>query len=273
MLDEFDVFVDEQMQELKKVYKYAESYRVLNRLRYGESIDSHTLLTMLFMKEIDEEKFGINIKMVVYTKNIFGKLYLRQSLIINGDQEIFFSINTSDIKSISDLSAAFMCSSFYINNYNHYGNELEVNELTSRVNSIGKDILMKTKVYQESLGESYLVRSLIKENEVLSTANRELYFNQKVEKKTKLKNNYETKVPVCYLMVDSHTNYVKIGFSISPDKRERTLQSEKPTIKLLHIFSENHERHLHNKYKQKRVRGEWFNLTEKEVNHIIKNYK
>jgi len=164
-----------------------------------------------------------------------------------------------------------MCSSFYISQYNSYDNP-DVIEIASKVDSIGKEILMKTKTYQQSLEESYMVRSLTKENEVLKAANRELYFNQKVEKKVKLKSNCDVKVPVCYLMVDEHTNYVKIGFSVNPDKRERTLQSEKPTIKLLHVFSENHERQLHDKYKQKMVRGEWFNLSEKEVKHIIKSY-
>lgn len=35
-----------------------------------------------------------------------------------------------------------------------------------------------------------------------------------------------------YLMKDENTGYVKIGVSINPQLRERTLQSQKPTISL-----------------------------------------
>lgn len=80
------------------------------------------------------------------------------------------------------------------------------------------------------------------------------------------------KQKVCYIMIDSSTKYVKIGNSINPEKRERTLQSEKPTIELLHIFKKNIETELHSKYKAKRVRGEWFDLSINEVKKIIKKY-
>ena len=78
---------------------------------------------------------------------------------------------------------------------------------------------------------------------------------------------------VCYLMVDSSTKYVKIGNSINPHKRERTLQSEKPTIEILHIFNKNIDSDLHNKYSKRRVRGEWFKLTSNEVKQIINKYE
>lgn len=73
-------------------------------------------------------------------------------------------------------------------------------------------------------------------------------------------------------MVDGQTNYVKIGFSINPEKREKTLQSEKPSIKMIHIFKENHERTLHGLFSDKRVRGEWFNLTEKDIFMAVSNF-
>jgi hypothetical protein len=75
-----------------------------------------------------------------------------------------------------------------------------------------------------------------------------------------------------YLMVDRNTGYHKIGKSINPQKRERTLQSEKPVIDLLGycagwIVSENE---LHDKYAHLRVRGEWFNLSKSDVQDILK---
>ncbi len=75
-------------------------------------------------------------------------------------------------------------------------------------------------------------------------------------------------------MIDHNTKYYKIGKSDSPLKREKTLQSEKPTIQLIYYFEsyDNDEKILHQKFKDKRIRGEWFNLDENDIEYI-KNYK
>lgn len=73
-----------------------------------------------------------------------------------------------------------------------------------------------------------------------------------------------------YIMFDSNTGYFKLGRSKNPAYRERTLQSEKPTISIVY-FSKAEidiEKQLHEKYKQKRIRGEWFSLTVKDVEEI-----
>lgn len=75
-----------------------------------------------------------------------------------------------------------------------------------------------------------------------------------------------------YLMYDSNTGYTKIGRSVNPMMRERTLQSEKPTITLFAICDELVEKELHQQYKDKRVRGEWFDLSKDEINDIIADY-
>lgn len=75
-----------------------------------------------------------------------------------------------------------------------------------------------------------------------------------------------------YLMTDGNTGYTKIGRSYDPHKRETTLQSEKPTKSLLAISEDNCENELHEKYAKKRIRGEWFNLSEKDIKTIIKQY-
>jgi hypothetical protein len=74
-----------------------------------------------------------------------------------------------------------------------------------------------------------------------------------------------------YLMIDENTGYHKIGRSINPTKRERTLQSEKPTIKLLYSCEVplKIETILHEKYKKYRLRGEWFDLDEGQINEIV----
>ena len=79
--------------------------------------------------------------------------------------------------------------------------------------------------------------------------------------------NHETKV---YVMIDKNTGYYKIGRSIKPKFREKTLQSEKPTIELLfyHDARKSDERMLHKIFKAKRVRGEWFDLTGSDLQRV-----
>ncbi|MBO7616146.1 MAG: GIY-YIG nuclease family protein [Bacteroidales bacterium] len=93
------------------------------------------------------------------------------------------------------------------------------------------------------------------------------------------KNNEPTwKDSTCfvYLMKDESNGFYKIGISNKPEYRERTLQSEKPTIVLLkskefptRTIAEAIESALHKAYGDKRLRGEWFELDEKDVNNII----
>ena len=83
-----------------------------------------------------------------------------------------------------------------------------------------------------------------------------------------------------YLMKDTSNGYYKIGISNTPEYRERTLQSEKPTIEMLACkkfptrkIAESIESALHTTYSQQRLRGEWFNLTEADVATIIETLK
>ena len=74
-------------------------------------------------------------------------------------------------------------------------------------------------------------------------------------------------------MKDSNTGLIKIGKSINPLHRERTLQSEKPTISLFAVCEEDIENELHSIYDSYRVRGEWFNISSNQVQYIINKYK
>ena len=80
------------------------------------------------------------------------------------------------------------------------------------------------------------------------------------------------KLPKAYIMKDDNTGYYKIGKSVNPKLREKTLQSEKPTIKMIKVFDKDIEKELHNQYKEFRVRGEWFNLNSIQVNYICTKY-
>ncbi len=83
-----------------------------------------------------------------------------------------------------------------------------------------------------------------------------------------------------YLMKDVANGFYKIGISNNPEYREHTLQSEKPTIELLsarafpsRVIASAIESALHTAFGEKRLRGEWFDLSENEVNDIIQTLK
>lgn len=80
-----------------------------------------------------------------------------------------------------------------------------------------------------------------------------------------------------YLMKDETNGYFKIGISNNPKYRERTLQSEKPTIVLIcakefptRLIAESIESALHKAFGGKRLRGEWFNLDAKDEEDLKK---
>lgn len=80
------------------------------------------------------------------------------------------------------------------------------------------------------------------------------------------------KITKIYVMIDKNTGYYKIGRSNNPKRREKTLQSEKPTIEMLFSFDakSSHEKTLHNMFNEKRIRGEWFDLNGSDI-LLIKN--
>lgn len=78
-----------------------------------------------------------------------------------------------------------------------------------------------------------------------------------------------------YLMIDTNNHFHKIGISNKPEWREKTLQSEKPTIELIAYkkfisrkIASSFEKALHESYSSKRIRGEWFQLGTKDLNEI-----
>lgn len=95
--------------------------------------------------------------------------------------------------------------------------------------------------------------------------------------KPKVKNNESTQIKKIskpkslYLMKDDHLGCYKIGISVNPKHREKTLSAQKPSIKLvgewksLGIFEKSWHRH----FNVQRIRGEWFNLTKTQVAFFV----
>lgn len=75
-----------------------------------------------------------------------------------------------------------------------------------------------------------------------------------------------------YLMHDKRSGYYKIGISKDPKYREKTLQSEQPEIEMIcnkrypsRRIAEAIEFALHKAYTEQRVRGEWFKLSDIDI--------
>ena len=75
-----------------------------------------------------------------------------------------------------------------------------------------------------------------------------------------------------YLMKDEYNGLYKIGSSKNPEFRESTLQSEKPSIKIVKVWNKDIEKHLHQKYYKNRKRGEWFDLTKVQIKYICTHF-
>jgi len=78
-----------------------------------------------------------------------------------------------------------------------------------------------------------------------------------------------------YLMKCNRSGLYKIGISVDPKFREKTLQAESPSIKLVGQWERTSqlEKHWHNYYAKQRRRGEWFALTKCQVAFLCSTMK
>jgi hypothetical protein len=203
---------------------------------YNDSIDYKTMISLLFSIKDDKEFYFKKIDLIIEKTLFFAKDRVRVTLLLQFDDNTEFSVYSSFMH--DDIEYFGICSIFKTH-YELFGNRLNTNKNIEFINSLLKKEIIIEKIIEKP---------------VYSYNNRQV-LNQK-----------------CYLMVDSNTGLTKIGKSANPIKRERTLQSEKPTIKLIHVFNEDHENELHNKFNNYRIRGEWFKLSEKQIQHTINSY-
>ena len=87
----------------------------------------------------------------------------------------------------------------------------------------------------------------------------------------------KTDAGYCYIMKDDlYPMYYKIGKAKNPSLRENTLLHNSPTISLFKVVKTKSmhklETELHDIFKDKRYRGEWFELTEEDINWLIETY-
>ncbi|WP_242120905.1 GIY-YIG nuclease family protein [Aestuariivivens sediminicola] len=135
-----------------------------------------------------------------------------------------------------------------------------------------------TNTWYENEDFKIVVNNLTKEYERLVEEEIENY--KPVEEK--LIEEKITVIDKCfvYLMIDKTNDFHKIGISNNPDYREKTLQSEKPTIELVcakefpsRKIAESIEKALHETFSNKRIRGEWFELESQDIDEIKQTLK
>ena len=76
-------------------------------------------------------------------------------------------------------------------------------------------------------------------------------------------------------MFNPRNGYTKIGRSIKSKVREKTLQGEDPETEIIALWNspKSTETDLHNKFSEKRIRGEWFNLGISDLLEIKEKMK
>lgn len=119
-------------------------------------------------------------------------------------------------------------------------------------------------------------------NDYVDTVKKEIADYTPIKNRSVDKIDNSTSLEICYvyLMHDTSNGFYKIGISNKPKYREKTLQSEKPTIELITAkkfpvrkIAESIEKSLHQVYSEKRLRGEWFELNKNDIENITESLK
>lgn len=73
-----------------------------------------------------------------------------------------------------------------------------------------------------------------------------------------------------YIAFDDFTGHYKIGYSTNLKTREKLLKTTNSGLEIIEFFkgTKGDEAAMHERFKGKRVRGEWFDLTENDLETI-----
>ena len=155
-------------------------------------------------------------------------------------------------------------SEYYKAEYEYYKSEYE--DLKSKYDDLENKYAYLESAYikSDAAQNSYkLLLDLEMEENIEYTNIRKSFINSLIEK-----NTIVTKQKT-YLIYDDMTQKFKIGKSYDPYKREKTLCSDRCSIYLVAYCDYDIESVLHSMYSEYRYRGEWFNLSTKQVRYII----
>jgi hypothetical protein len=142
-------------------------------------------------------------------------------------------------------------------------------EVSNVKNGSDNAMILHFQPLQNSNFEKYVIEFKKELNKISEKEFQEHYENYKKNKnETKEKRIDERKQT--YILVNKSNNRYKIGESINPKGRLITLRSEEPEIEFLYSCKSSiiSEKELHEKFKDKRYIGEWFNLDSKDLIHL-----
>lgn len=82
-----------------------------------------------------------------------------------------------------------------------------------------------------------------------------------------------------YIIWSWNTKLYKIGHAIDSKKRIKRVQQEDKTVgrvTVIHTIEANYasqlERHLHERFRARRIRGEWFALEDADLDYLFRTY-
>ena len=109
-------------------------------------------------------------------------------------------------------------------------------------------------------------------------------FNNAKEKRQKIQNEFQSKnhknkdkpvenKGIVYLLKIENKPQYKIGVTNNLNRRLKQISPKMPfELKVIHTIKDNQiyklEEKLHNKFKDKKIKGEWFKLNDNDVNYI-----
>ena len=133
---------------------------------------------------------------------------------------------------------------------------MNINEVKKIIKASEKYI----KLWKQSEIDSYnkaLLEIRLKENND----------TKKYREREKIRKQEREEKRFIYLILNKRNGLYKIGLSINPITREKTLQSEEPEIEVIYTYKGGFkiEKEIHNTFKDKRVRGEWFKLKSEDL--------
>ncbi len=248
---------------------------------------------------INREKIDFKtVKGLKYKNNIENfRKRVKQSF--GSSEDVYFYLHTENILSKEDFIRDFFVDiwryqTHYANIYSLRDSDIDLDDFNSK-NTYKEKIQCVRYFYKElvnlyyycdevieEVSESYLnkqftlytkkwINEMLKDEYILYLKNLNRELTQSAYKNnTKSKETFKQRT---YILKDNNTGFYKIGKSINPKEREKTLQSEKPTIKMIKEFKTDIESKLHKKYNEHRIRGEWFDLNNIQLKYICTNYK
>lgn len=75
-----------------------------------------------------------------------------------------------------------------------------------------------------------------------------------------------------YILLDNAAKLYKIGRATDVEKRLSSLTVANPSLSIALVINANVENRLHKEYANKRVKSEWFKLSEDDIRSISNKY-